>query len=615
MVPRPASRNLGQGAVNFIVSGVIRGGHSMRKRKVFDGQWGLIGSIFVASLFINLLILTAPLYMLQLFSRVMSSGSMSTLAVLTIGAAIALTFYFLFDALRQKLLSRFGTRLEASLGPTVLTVLVESASATDRRGGQPLLDLHELRRFVTGPSFTALLDAPWAVVFVAIIFIFHFWLGFVALTGILILLALGIISEISGRTPSARAAEASQKANASVEEMIRNADIVRAMGKTPAQIDRWKHHSFGSMVASTEAVDRVALMSSFARLVRMALQIAMLGTGVILVLRGELSPGLMIAASILLGRAAAPVEQSISGWRAMIAARQATDRLNRLLGNIEEAGRPIELPEPEGRLSVENATIVVPGRQDPIIFDVTFDLKPGDTMGIIGSSGAGKTTLGRALVGLTPLSRGYVRIDDAALADWPVDQIGRHIGYLPQRVELFDGSIAENIAMMDADAAPSEVVEAAKRAEVHELILKLPGGYNAEVGLRGELLSAGQRQRIGLARAFYGDKRLIVLDEPNANLDPDGEEALARAMKNAADAGAVVIIITHRMNILRQVTHAGLMQNGRMSKFGKARDIFDAVAQPMASQNGAKDPKVTVLSQTSRAGPQKRDQNNLGAAK
>ena len=555
----------------------------------------MVGSIFFASLFVNILVLTAPLYMLQLFSRVLSSGSIPTLIVLTIGAGIALLCYFFFDILRQRLVSRLGTRLEANLGPTVLTVLVQATSATDTRGAQPLRDLQDIRRFVTGPSFIALLDAPWSILFVALIFLFHPVLGYVALFGIMLLLILGILSEISGRAQNDKASDSAQKANETVEEMVRNAETIRAMGKTPALIERWKSFSFASMLAGSIATDRIALMSSLAKLVRLGLQIAVLGVGVALVLKGELTPGVMIATSILLGRAAAPVEQSIAGWRALMSARQAQKRLNTLLGSIDDGQVLMEMPEPAGYLSVENATVVIPDRQDPLLFDVTFKLKPGDSLGLIGPSGAGKTTLARALVGLQQLSRGYVRIDDAALTDWPHEQIGRLIGFLPQRVELFNGTVAENIATMDDTAAPSEIVEAAKRAEVHDLILALPGGYNAPVGLRGELLSAGQRQRIGLARSFYGNKRLIVLDEPNANLDPDGEEALARAVSNATATGAVVIVITHRLNILRRVSHAAVLQDGRMVRFGPAREIIDAVARPMAARHTGDDPKVAAF--------------------
>ncbi len=567
-------------------------------KSVFKGQRGVIVAIFVASFFVNILALTAPIYMLQLFSRVMSSGSTSTLVVLTIGALVALLFYFLFDTIRQKLASRLGTRLEDTHGSVVLSVLVQSASAEDRRGAQPIRDLQELRRFVTSPMFTALLDAPWSIVFVAIMFLFHPALGWVAVAGLSALFLLGVLSELSGRKPHAASDKTTRAANTIAEEMVRNADIVRAMGKTPALIDRWRARSTASMVSATQVVDRVAVFSSAAKFVRLVLQIAVLGVGVTLVLRGQLSPGVMIAASILLARAAAPVEQAIAGWRALLSANAARHRLNTLLAGIEEGEMRIELPDPSGRLSVENATVVVPRQQNPLIFDVTFDLRPGDTMGIIGPSGSGKTTLARSLVGLQPLSRGHVRIDDASLEDWPVDQIGQFVGFLPQRVELFDGTIAENIASMDENASSADVVEAAKRAEVHELILSMPGGYNAQVGVRGELLSAGQRQRIGLARAFFGDKRLIVLDEPNANLDPDGEEALATAVQKASAAGAVVIVITHRTGILRRMSHAGLMVAGRMVKFGAAKDVITSAS--WTAQQASDDPKVTALRQRSR---------------
>lgn len=571
----------------------------MSGTRLFSGQKNLIIAIFIASFFANLLVLTAPLYMLQLFSRVMSSGSLSTLAVLTTGAAVALVFYFLFDTLRQRLASRLGTRLEAKHGETVISVLVQSASATDKRGVQPVRDLHEVRAFVTGPAFIALLDAPWSIFFVAIIFLFSPVLGWISLIGILVLLALGIANEFYGRKPTEEASKTGQQANALVEEMVRNADVVRAMGKSPALVQRWQNRSFASMVAGTQVVDRVGVLSSFAKFVRMILQIAILCAGVMLVLKGDITPGVMIAASILLSRAAAPIEQSIAGWRSLMSASLARKRLNVLFAAISEGDAPMALPEPDGRLSVENATIVVPEQQNPLIFDVTFELRPGDSLGVIGPSGSGKTTLARALVGLHSLSRGFIRMDDIAMTDWPAEQIGKHVGFLPQRVELFDGTIAENIAMMDEDAEPAEVVAAAKRAAVHNLIVSLPGGYNADVGLRGELLSAGQRQRIGLARAFYGDKRLIVLDEPNANLDPEGEEALASAITNATDTGAVVIVVTHRLNVLRNMTYAGLMQGGRMVKFGKARAIVDASAKAM-SPTETNDPKITPFRSTAR---------------
>ncbi len=550
----------------------------MKASRVFDGQRGLIGAIFIASAFVNILILTAPLYMLQLFSRVMSSGSIPTLIALTTGAAIALFFFFLFDVIRQRLVARLGTRLEARVGPIVLTGLMSGSLPEDSRTVQPLRDLQELRGFVTSPVLIALLDVPWSVVFVGLIFLFHPLLGLVALIGLAVLFALGVISEILGRGPSAAATEAAVAANGTAEEMLMNAEVVHAMGGSRAMIERWTYRSFAAIVFGTLATDRVALMGSLAKMVRMALQIALLGTGVVLVLAGSLGPGLMIAASILLGRAAAPIEQSIAGWTALMRARQSLGRLNRLLAHIDGTEDRMALPEPEGRVSVESATVLLPGQQDPVLFDVSLELRPGQSLGLVGPSGAGKTTLARCLVGLQPLSRGTIRIDDAALSDWPSAQIGRAIGFLPQRVELFRGSIAENIAMMDPEARPSEVVAAAKLAEVHEMILQLPGGYNHKVGVRGEGLSAGQRQRIGLARAFFGDRRLVVLDEPNANLDPEGEAALARAIAGATARGAIVVVVTHRMNLLREVSHAAVLRQGRIEKFGAARSILEASA-------------------------------------
>lgn len=567
----------------------------MTTRHVFSGQRGLIFAILVCSLFVNLLILTAPLYMIQLFSRVVSSGSVATLVALSVGAGIALIFFFFFDAIRQRLVARLGTRLEARLGPTVLRGVLSATSATDTMGAQPLRDLQEVRGFVTSPAFIALLDAPWSVIFIAAIFLFHPLLGVIAVLGIGLLFLLGVLSNAFGRAPNQAAEESTRSANSTVEEMIRNAEVIRAMGKQRALIERWSLQSFGSMMFGMLATDRVALMTSFAKLVRMGLQIAIMGVGVLLVLEQKLTPGLMIASSILLGRAAAPVEQSIAGWRGLMTARTAVRRLNGLLARQQGQAELMELPEPEGLLSVENATVVMPNRQEPLLLDVNFALQPGQSLGLIGPSGAGKTTLVRVLVGLQPLVRGNVRIDAAAISDWPEEQLGQYIGFLPQRVELFNGTIAENIALMDGEAEPAKVVAAARLAQVHDMILKLPGGYNAPVGMRGELLSAGQRQRIGLARAFYGDRRLIVLDEPNANLDPDGEEALARAVEAATERGKIVVVVTHRMSILSRLSHAAIVQDGRIVRFGAARQVFEAVAQPIAGATTGRDPKVAFL--------------------
>lgn len=566
----------------------------MRRKSVFGGQRHIVLSIFAASLFINALILTAPLYMIQLFSRVMTSGNLATLIALTVGAVLCLLFLFAFDAIRQRLAARLGTRIEAAIGPAVMQALVEDVPLREALGAQPIRDLQDVRGFISGPYFTALLDAPWSIVFVAVIFFFHVQLGFLSLIGLTLLFFIGVLSEVSGRAPNKAAAEAAQKANRTADEVLRNSEIVRAMGNTAALTERWRAQSMHSMVFGTQAADRVALLGSLAKLVRMALQIAIMGWGAVLVLQSELSPGLMMAASVLLGRAAAPVEQSITGWRALLSVRLSIQRLQSILDRREAANALMSLPEPNAFLSVEDATVILPDRQEAALLGVTFEMRPGMSLGIIGPSGAGKTTLARMLVGLQPLSRGYVRVDDAALTDWPTHQIGQYVGFLPQRVELFNGTVAENIAMMDEDAAPSIIVEAARRAEVHNLILALPKGYNTPVGPMGERLSAGQRQRIGLARAFYGDRRLIVLDEPNANLDPEGEEALARAVAAATARGAVVIVITHRLSILRRVSHAAVMEGGRMVRFGSAREVLQATVQPIAQQGTAAE-NVTVL--------------------
>ncbi|MEW2915373.1 type I secretion system permease/ATPase [Leisingera sp. JC11] len=578
----------------------------MKTKRVFDGQRGVLAAIFTASIFVNLLILTAPLYMLQLFARVMASGSIPTLIALTTGACIALVFFFIFDMLRQRLVARLGSRLEARLSPVVLEGMIGGQMPPALARAEPIRDIQELRGFITSPVFLALLDAPWSLIFLALIFLFSPILGLVALAGIALLFTLALLNEMLARQPMDEAGKQATATNAAVEEMMQNAGLIRAMGKTGPLIARWQLKAFSALLFNTLATDRVALITSLAKAVRMGLQIAVLGVGVVLVINNQLTPGLMIASSILLGRAAAPVEQSIAGWRGFLKARSAQGRLNTLLAHLGAAPERLTLPEPDGRLAVENATVVLPGRPDPLLMDISFELKPGQSLGLIGPSGAGKTTLAHSLAGLQPLVRGHIRIDDAALSDWDPAQIGQHIGFLPQRVELFQGTVAQNIALMDPDAKPSEVVAAAKLAQVHEMILTLPGGYNAEVGPRGEFLSAGQRQRIGLARAFFGERKLIILDEPNANLDPEGEEALACAIEEACARGAAVVAVTHRLSLLRRVTHAALLQDGRLARFGEARQVIEAAAQPMAAAPAhSDDPKIAPFRH--RKGPADQD--------
>jgi PrtD family type I secretion system ABC transporter len=567
----------------------------MKIQTVFSGQRGVITAIFVTSIFVNLLILTAPLYMIQLFQRVMSSGSIATLVALTTGAAIALLFYFFFDALRQRLVARLGTRLEARLSPMVLRAMIDKRLPDGMQGSEPLRDVQEVRSFVTSPIFVAMLDAPWALFFTVLVFMFHPLLGVIAVLGIGTLAAIGVFSEIMTRESEKQAQTSAKDANRAVDEMMTHAELIRAHGKSEAMLERWKMRAFSAIMFSTRATDRMAIMSSAAKGVRQFLQIGMMCAGVILVVRAEISPGLMIASSILLGRAAAPVEQSISGWRSLINARAAKERLNAMLAAVKHVDEHrMELPEPSGRIDVQNATVMLPGRSEPLLYDISLGLRPGDSLGLIGPSGAGKTTLARAMIGLIPLARGAVRIDDADVRDWPSDQLGQYVGFLSQQVDLFRGTIAENIALMDSEARASDIVAAAKEAEVHDLILGLPGGYNADVGPRGGFLSAGQRQRIGLARAFMGRPKIIVLDEPNANLDPAGEAALARAIQNATARGAVVIAVTHRMSLLRQVTHAALIRDGRLARFGTAKEVLEASVEPVL-EAGKPTKRITVV--------------------
>jgi ATP-binding cassette subfamily C exporter for protease/lipase/ATP-binding cassette subfamily C protein EexD len=533
------------------------------------------------SLAINLLLLAPPLYMLQVFDRVLTSRSRETLLVLTAAAAGALVLMASLEVLRSRLLAAAGSALDRRLGPRVIEGLLAQAarlSGTAYQSG--LRDVAALRNFLGGSGVITLFDAPWLPLFLAIIFVFHPLLGAIAAAGAMLMALSAYLNEKLTRQGLERAQVEARRAGRFIDSSLRNAEVVAALGMLPAVTGRWSALNDGALAEQLRAGRRGARLAGCTRFTRQAIQVAMLAAGAFLVIAQDASAGVMIAVTILLGRALAPVEQLVAGWRSLVEARAAWRRLAELLGEHPQAQPATELPEPSGALELEQAAFAFKAGQRPILRGVSFALAPGEALGIVGPSASGKSTLARLLVGVWRPVSGTVRLDGAPVAAWPRQQLGCHVGYLPQDVELFGGTVAENIARLgEPDSAA--VVRAAQRAQAHELILRLPNGYDTDIGEGGQALSPGQRQRIGLARALYGTPRLVVLDEPNANLDHEGEQALVRALQGLKEARVTVVIIAHRPSLLRGVDRMLVLRDGAMEAFGARPDIMARLAGPV----------------------------------
>jgi len=533
------------------------------------------------SLAINLLLLAPPLYMLQVFDRVISSRSEETLLYLSAAVVGALGLMALLDGLRARLLAAAGVALDRRLGPRVLGGLIAS---TARLGGSDyvngLRDVNSLRGFFTGTGMLCLFDAPWLPLFILVIFLFHPLMGVVAVGGALAMLLLAWLNERLTRKPLERAQAQARRAGRYIDAGLRNAEVVSALGMLPAVTRRWTGLNDAALGEQFKAGGAGARLSGWTKFARQFIQVAMLAVGAYLVIRQHVSAGVMIAATILLGRALAPVETLVAGWRGLVEARAAWRRLAQLLESNPPAQPGTDLPAPRGQVDVERVVFGLRGADRPIIRGVSFSLPPGESLGIIGPSASGKSTLARLILGVWKPSSGVVRLDGADVSAWPREKLAPHIGYLPQDVELFAGSVAENIARLgDPDAA--EVIRAAQRANVHELVLRLPNGYDTEIGEAGQALSPGQRQRIALARALYGNPRLVVLDEPNANLDHDGDVALLRSLRSLKEEGVSVIIIAHRPSLLAGVDRMLVLRDGMVEAFGPRGEIMPRVTRPV----------------------------------
>jgi ATP-binding cassette subfamily C protein len=543
---------------------------------------GLVGT-GALSLVINLLMLTGPLFMLQVYDRVLASGSVPTLVVLGTLVVTLYVFFGLLEALRGRLLARMGQRLDARLSTAAFEVSsrILLQHGDKGRSVRPVQDIDTLRQFVSSSGPSAFFDLPWMPIYLGIVFLFHAVLGVVAIAGALVICLLIALNETFARKPVREAAEEASRRAALVEAGRRNAEAVQAMGMRAALSRRWEEANGRFLERQRRASDRTTLFSTAIKAFRFLLQSAILGAGAWLAIRQEITPGVMIAASIMTSRALAPVEQAVGQWRGFVAARQSLARLRRLLPDAGAGAEPgLSLPTPCETLKVEGVSCAPAGLVVPFVNGVSFTLQGGEGLGVIGPSGSGKSTLARAIVGVVPTLKGAVRLDGAELSQWSDDEIARFVGYLPQDVQLFEGTIAENIARFDPDRSDEEVIAAAKLADVHDLIVSLPEGYNMGIGPDGLTLSGGQRQRIALARALYRSPFLVVLDEPNSSLDAQGEAALTRAVSAMRARGSVVIVIAHRPSAIAGVDKLLLMKDGRQMAFGPKADVMKHVIAP-----------------------------------
>jgi ATP-binding cassette subfamily C protein EexD len=533
------------------------------------------------SLFVNLLMLVPALYMLAVYDRVLQSGSESTLLMLTVITVFLFLVLGGLEWMRSRILVATSARLDEQLGERTFGAIFAQSLISSRQvsTAQPLSDLVQLRQFLTGPGLLAFFDAPWIPIYVGLMFLFHPYFGAVALLSVLLLLGLTFWNELSTRTDLAEANRDALEATQFTQRNLRNAEAVEAMGMLPRLRARWQTKQRQVLVRQSRASTKAGLINALSRTYRLTIQSLALGLGAYLAIQKQITPGLVISGSILLGRALAPLDQMIAGWRGFLSAREASQRLDSLLHTIPKPTPRMALPPLRGQVTLEDLVITVPGRQEPILNGVTLTIEPGTTVALIGPSAAGKSTVARAMLGLYPPAHGRVCLDGAEVHNWDRTQLGQFVGYLPQDIELLDGTVAENIARFgDIDA--DRVIDAARRAGIHEMVLSFPQAYDTPLIGGGVALSAGQRQRIGIARAVYGRPNLVVLDEPNANLDMAGEAALQTTLHQLQQQGCTVVLVTHRTNILKAVHRIALIVHGKLTLYGPREKVLAAMAQP-----------------------------------
>lgn len=537
----------------------------------------LFGYIAAFSFVINLLYLAPAMFTLQVFDRVLSTNSQETLLVLVAGTAIALLILLMLDYLRNRIQQVLGIIVDERLSPPVVKAIVaKMARGPQASKVESIRDVAALRNVFSNNGLVALFDAPWAIVYVIVIWLFHPALGMGAAVAALFMLALAWLNDRTSRRGLEELQVDGRRAQHYVESSLRNAEVLQALGMTERFLDRWRARQDQVAGLQTKVSHTTVAFSAFARIVRQAVQILMLGLGAYLVLVGDATAGIMIATTILLSRAVQPVEQLVASWRSISDARAAYRRLRDLSADFEKAAPNLKLPRPDGRLDVQGLSYRVANVERPILANVSFSLAPGEGLAIIGPSAAGKSTLARLLTGIWAPGAGIVRLDGADIATWPRRELGPWIGYVPQDIELFDGSVADNIARL-GEVDSEAVLAAAKRSGAHELILSLPCGYDTQIGEQGVRLSPGQRQRVALARALYGNPQLVVLDEPNANLDAAGEFALAEAIGALRKMRVTLIVVTHRPSLIEHVDKVLMLDAGRVAQYGPAPEVLKAV--------------------------------------
>jgi ATP-binding cassette, subfamily C, bacterial PrsD len=526
---------------------------------------------------INLLMLSGSFYMLQVYDRVIPSRNIATLVGLTLIVLLAYLLQGYLEALRVRMLSRIGTLFDASLQEPIHVALavLPLKGSKPALAQQPLRDLDQVRLFLSGMGPTAFLDMPWLPIFLIALFMFHPVIGMVALVGAALIIGVTLLTDRQSRAAAKTMAESGAQRQVLADATRQHAEVIRALGMTGRFTARWAETNERFLQENVQANDVQAVLGSSAKIIRYTLQSAMLGTAAYLVVNEQASGGIMIASSIMMGRALAPIEVALGSWKQLVAAHQGIGRLRNILKTTSLPKSPtVVLPRPRHELSVSDLSVTAPGSEQMIVANVSFSLRAGMGLALIGASASGKSSLSRALVGVWPPTRGVVRLDGAALDQWHIDDLGRHIGYLPQDVALFDGTVADNIARFDPAATSDTVLDAAQVAGAHEMILRLPNGYGTRIGEGGMALSAGQRQRVGLARAVFGNPFLVVLDEPNANLDTEGEIALSKAIEILRSGNSIVIVISHRPSALSALDMAMLLHHGRVITFGRREEVF-----------------------------------------
>ncbi len=549
-------------------------------------------AVALLSAAVNILMLTGPMFMLQVYDRVLASGSFATLQGLFLIVVVLYFFLGLYDFLRARMLSRAAHRLDQTVGKDVFDCWVRMGLDGAQIRQRPLNDLSVVRGFLSSPPMMGLFDLPWIPFYLAIVFIIHPWLGFLALAGAGVVTVLALLNQWTTRLPFAKAMAMDAAESSFVEQSKRNADAILPLGMLENVKQRWTGMHGDGLATGQDGSERAEGFTATSKAFRLLLQSSLLALGGYLALKAEISPGMIVAASIIAGRALAPVDQVIGQWRSVVRAREAHRRLKEVMEGSGSAEMPLALPDPKGVVEVQELTRYAPGgrvgsERKPILDRISFALEPGDGLGVIGPSASGKSTLARMLVGGWQPDAGTVRLDGATLEKWATSDLGRHIGYLPQALELMPGTVRENIARFNPEAEDEAVIAAAELAGVHEMILKLPDAYETQCGQGTHVLSGGQIQRIGLARALYGNPALVVLDEPNAHLDAVGDAALSKAITKMRQAGRTVIVMAHRPSAIAAVNKVLVLQDGRMAQFGDKAEVLQAVTtKPRLAEAG-----------------------------